>query len=73
MQDLFQYNGRHLLLIIDKLIEKTNMENVAQERISPNLYSCIRLLGSQHHNYRQKVHHSLDRTRLSHKMENSQG
>jgi len=39
----------------------------------PNLYSCIRLLGSQHNNYKQKVHHSLDRTRLSHKMENRQG
>ena len=37
-----------------------------------NLYSCIRHLGNQHYNHKQQVHHSVDRTRLDHKMENSQ-
>ena len=38
-----------------------------------NLYSCIRHLGNQLYNHKQKLHHSVDRTRLDHKMENSQG
>ena len=38
-----------------------------------NLHSCIRHLGNQHYNHKRKVQHSLDRTRLDHKMVNRRG
>ena len=38
-----------------------------------NLHSCIRHLGNQHYNHKRKVQHSLDKTRLDHKMVNRRG